>query len=197
MGESILLTDWVAIIDEDKDLANLLHDLLDSFSIHAQHFSDGKQYIESDLFKARHVALIDLTLSGISGLDVIRLTIEKSSAVAVFAMALNPSIALAVKSIKAGAVDVLEKPFSIEPVLAAIQPKVLDASLTNFLKTDLMKLLTSREKDVLSELLRGATSKQVARTFKISHRTVEVHRRHIFKKLNVSSVAELILLFRR
>jgi FixJ family two-component response regulator len=197
MGENELLTEWVAIVDEDKDLANLLHDLLFSFSIHAQHFSDGKQYIESDLFKARHVALIDLSLSGISGLDVIRLTIEKSSAVAVFAMALNPTISLAVKSIKAGAADVLEKPFSIEPVLSAIQPKARDASFANILKADLTKLLTNREKGVLNELLRGATSKQVARTLKISHRTVEVHRRHIFKKLEVSSVAELILLFRR
>lgn len=190
------LTEWVAIVDEDADMATRLHDLLELFAIKTQHFSDAKSYIDSDLFSSAHVALVDLELSDMSGLDIIRLAVQKSSALAIFAMARHGTIPLAVRSIKFGAADFLEKPFSIEPVVDVFKAAPSDIGALNNLGDDLTSQLTPREGDVLTHLVKGAASKNIARALSISHRTVEVHRRHIFRKLKVSNLAELILLFR-
>ena len=109
-------------------------------------------------------------------------------------------IDVAVKTIKAGAVDFVKKPYRDQQLLESINDALaLDVanrrapSLKSEFATRKEKL-SDREREVMELVVQGQSSKLIARTLGISHRTVELHRNHIFEKLGVQSVAELVRL---
>jgi FixJ family two-component response regulator len=193
----VYLDGWVIVIDEDKKEAASISALLNSFSINVEYFDDPKRYIASEHFNKTHVALIDLDLATLNSFDLIQLAVERSAASAVFAMSNRGTIPLAVRAIKLGASDFLEKPIPISPIVGAVRNSRLVHSSPPKLAERFSKSLTPREMEVLEALMDGQSSKTIGRTLGISHRTIEVHRRHIFKKLKVGTIAELILMAQR
>jgi two-component system response regulator FixJ len=183
----------VIILDKDKLCAERVSDMLRAFGVDFYCYDDPQRYLQSEHFRQRHILLIDMALPEINSLDLMRLVAERSAAAVIFAIAAHPTIAEAVQSIKAGAHDYLAKPISIAPIMEILRnPWGPQLDLTG-ISDIFLQLLTGRELEVVAGLLEGGSSKQIARVLGISHRTVEVHRRHIFKKLKVTSTAELIL----
>ena len=107
-------------------------------------------------------------------------------------------IAVAVKTIKAGAVDFVQKPYREQQLLDSINEALqrdATARRTAGVHSDFAELqatLTEREREVMALVVKGLSSKVIAQTLGISYRTVELHRSHILEKLGVHSVAELI-----
>jgi FixJ family two-component response regulator len=109
-------------------------------------------------------------------------------------------VAVAIKTIKAGAVDFVQKPYREQQLLDSInealrrdaEARQVDDSGEGF--TERLAALTERERDVLERVVQGSSSKSIARALDISYRTVELHRSHIMEKMRVRSVAELIRL---
>jgi FixJ family two-component response regulator len=109
-------------------------------------------------------------------------------------------IPVAIKTIKAGAVDFVQKPYREQQLLDSInealrrdsEARQVNGSSEGF--TERLAALTERERDVLQHVVQGLSSKSIARALDISYRTVELHRSHIMEKLRVRSVAELIRL---
>jgi FixJ family two-component response regulator len=106
-------------------------------------------------------------------------------------------VPLAVRAMRAGAVDFLEKPFreealvgSIRRALASRKDRRSDTD-AEALKERLMTL-TDREREILDLVVEGNTSKEIARALSISPRTVDIHRGHVMEKMQASNVAELI-----
>ena len=183
----------VVIVDMDRAGSRVISDLFQSFSVAVQCYEDPRHYLAGEYFNVRHVVLIDMELPGVNSLDLIRLAVEKSAAMAVFAMAVNPATPLVVHAIKAGAYDFLEKPISISSVVSMLRNPWATAPNLEGISDAFVEVLTGRELEVVAGLLGGGSSKHIGRLLGISHRTVEVHRRHIFKKLKVTNTAELIL----
>ncbi len=112
-------------------------------------------------------------------------------------MSAQSDIPLAVKAVKCGAHDFIEKPFDIEAIVdrvrAAIEgarPRVSDGNGDlNFYGCE---LLTPRERDVLLQITKGASNKEAGRSLGISPRTAEVHRARILKKLGARNAADVI-----
>lgn len=98
----------------------------------------------------------------------------------------------AVQALKMGAVDFLQKPFRAEQLLEVIHKafEIIDSAAE---KERMLKCLTPRERDVLKALCSGASNKVVARQLGLSPRTVEMHRARIFKKLDVTNLAQALL----
>ena len=112
----------------------------------------------------------------------------------------NADVALAVRAMKAGAVDFLEKPYSDDNLMRAVNNafelvalKGADDPPATAAKARLADL-TSREREVLAGLVDGWSNKMIARELGISPRTVEIHRSHLMGKLSCRSLAEAVRL---
>jgi two-component system, LuxR family, response regulator FixJ len=112
----------------------------------------------------------------------------------------HADVGLAVQAMKAGASDLLEKPFEGERLLASLrdalaqgcrQPRTNPAPKS---PTDRLATLTFREREVVDRLVAGLSNKAIAREFGISYRTVEVHRARIMDKTQARSFSELVRL---
>jgi two-component system response regulator DctR len=109
-------------------------------------------------------------------------------------------ISVAIKTIKAGAVDFVQKPYHEQQLLDSINEALRRDAETRQVTgngegfAERVAALTERERDVLEHVVQGLSSKSIAKVLDISYRTVELHRSHIMEKLQVRSVAELIRL---
>jgi two-component system response regulator FixJ len=105
-------------------------------------------------------------------------------------------VPLAVRSMRAGAVDFLEKPFREEALLESVEralqmrPRKTAAKSNDVLAR--LETLTDREREVLNLIVEGNTNKEVARILDISPRTVDIHRAHVMEKTHAKTLAELV-----
>ena len=118
---------------------------------------------------------------------------EAGIRVPVIVMTGHADVPLAVRAMKAGAVDFIEKPFGDEAILASIEgalkrkPLITDHALLERLES-----LTPREREVLDLLVIGHPNKVIAHRLDISPRTVEIHRAHVMEKMKAKSLPELV-----
>ena len=112
----------------------------------------------------------------------------------------HAEVPMAVRAVKAGAIDFIEKPFSDQLLLDRVRQGIeMDrqerdgrARRAEILRR--MSLLTQREREVLDLVVVGKANKEIAAALHLSPKTVEVHRAHVMEKMQASSVAELVRL---
>jgi two-component system response regulator FixJ len=110
----------------------------------------------------------------------------------------HADVPLAVRAMRAGALDVLEKPFSNEKLIARVNSalaiasdKATEASFRDRLSQKL-QMLSDRERDVLKLVVEGYSNREIAQALAISQRTVDIHRARVMEKLEAGSLAELV-----
>jgi FixJ family two-component response regulator len=185
----------VFVVDDDSSVRETLVLLLKIEGYAAQGFSDGASFLEEVRSASPACVILDLHLPGESGFQVLRRLAAEKVASPILVISGAADIAMAVEAMKHGALDFLEKPFSSDAsVRAAV--KVWretrgseNGGLANFPGRH---LLTCREREVLSQVARGASNKEAGRRLGISPRTVEVHRARIMDKLGAKNTADLI-----
>ncbi len=136
-------------------------------------------------------------MPGLSGPEVQQRLKAAQSPIAILFLTGHGEVPLAVESLKLGAVDFLQKPVQLTPLLAAIaraEQATLSAA-TRFAQLAAYQRLTPREHQLLQLIARGHKNQQIAQDLCISVRTVEVCRASLMKRLEVDSLAELILLY--
>jgi len=164
----------------------------------AQHLLDS---LPDD--SARSCILLDVWIPGLSGLDLqIRLRDAGSTLPIVFLTG-HADIATTVQAIKAGAEDFLTKPISSERLMDAIERALVrhEADRKQLVKIErlggLVARLTQRERQVFSLIVRGKINKQIAHELGATERTVKAHRHQVMEKMEVQSLAELVLIAER
>lgn len=188
----------VLIVDDDEAVRDSLHSLLQAANFQVRAFDSGWAFL--DVFETVEAGcvLLDIILGDIDGLEVLERLAERNSDLPVIMMTGHGDIPMAVRAMKAGAADFIEKPYSDDLIIAAIQ-RALDrgekARSRGALADEVGERVTSltpRERDVLDQLVIGRPNKLIAYELGISPRTVEIHRARVMEKMQTESLSHLV-----
>ncbi len=188
----------IYIVDDDAAVRDSLGALLEAVGWTVQSYGSGRAFLEVCDTGMRGCLLLDIRMPELDGLQVQRILSQRGVTLPFIVISGHGDISSAVRAMKAGATEFLEKPFNSEIVLRAIRAALEgDAVLrgkqaTTSAAVKRLDGLTNRERHVLDCLIVGSQNKLIARQLGISPRTVEVHRSRIMKKLNASSLSEVV-----
>jgi two-component system response regulator DctR len=189
----------VDVVDDDEAVRESLAFLLASVGIEARVHASGEAFLAAGGGDAAGVVLLDLRMTGMSGLEVLAQMAPGRGRPPVIFLTGHGDVPVAVTAIKAGAFDFLEKPFNdaklIEVVRRALESTraARDGPATD--EESRAAALSARERQVMELLLAGKANKAIAAELGIATRTVEVHRARVFEKLGVRSAVELAVRF--
>lgn len=204
-GEAAHVTDAlvqrrVYIVDDDNDVRKSLHFLLASMSITAWPFATAVDFVDQlpDLVPAP--VLLDLRMPIMDGLQVLALLKERAVFWPVIVITAHGDISVAVRAMKLGAIEFLEKPFSPESLDHALDQAfgILRETERSQRARDnartLINGLSRREREIVTIMLEGVPNKLIAHRLGLSTRTVEMHRGNALAKLGAKSIVEVIAL---
>lgn len=188
----------IYLIDDEPEVTRALTWLLESINVPSRGFSSAKDFFEQFELSAGPCCLVlDLRMPEIGGLEVMEMLAEHEFDIPVIFLSAHGDIPTTVRAMQLGAINFLQKPFNAQEFLDAINKAMCIARekfeqyQTKLATKKLLQQLSPREHGVLSFLLDGATSKQIARSLNISYRTVDVHRANILRKLEVNTYFDL------
>ena len=190
----------VYVIDDDRDVRRSLSFLLGAAEIRSHPFGSGSDFLEALPDLEPGCVLLDLRMPQIDGFAVMAELEARNVDWPVIVMTGHGEVPLAVRAMKLGAVDFIEKPFSEQALLACFEQAfalLRDRQRTGVRRREAHKraaLLTAREREVLQSLLAGQSNKEIALALGISLRTVEMHRGNMMDRLGASSLAEALTL---
>lgn len=188
----------VYIVDDNSDLRRSLHVSLAAVKIVGWPFSCAQDLLDQADSLVPAPLLLDVMMPKIDGLEALTLLREQGINWPVIMMSAHGDIKIAVKSIRLGAVDFLEKPFKfedLESLLEAAFKHLASVPKVELSKRDAQALLgrlSSREGEVIELLVKGNSNKIVGEVLGLSPRTVEIHRAHAMRKIGVKSLAEVV-----
>lgn len=191
----------VYIVDDDEGVRESLSALLQSVGVATRGFDSAEASLEAIETDRPACMLVDVRMPGMSGLELQRQLVERKLPVRVVMITGHGDIAMAVQAMKNGATDFLEKPFNdqtlIDLVHKCVELSMVDIQQSTHRKRaqQLLSLLTSREHEVLRELVAGKPSKKIASLLGVSTKTVDVHRSNIMRKTGAGSTAEMIRIY--
>ena len=188
----------VFVVDDDPAVRSSLEWLIGSIGLKVDTFETAEDFL-SGLDPERPGCLVlDLRMPGIGGLELQQELARRGIPLPIIIISGHADVSTAVQAIKAGAVELLEKPFSDQALLDHINRAIeLDRRWREIrARRDEIsrhfELLTPREREVLAEILAGHANKVIAYDLGISERTVEVHRARVMRKMTCGSLAELV-----
>jgi FixJ family two-component response regulator len=191
----------VYIVDDDDAVREALSALLGSVSLRHQSFASAEDFLAVANPRMRGCLLLDVRMPGMSGLELQRFLQDQDVALQVIIVTGHGDVPMAVRALKAGASDFVEKPFNEQDLLDRVQVclreddqlwntrQALDEAAARF------DALTPRERAVMELIAAGNHTKKIAAQLDIQDRTVDVHRFNIMRKVGVRTLAELLHLW--
>jgi len=187
----------VYIVDDDEAVRHSLGLLLQSVGLTTLSFSSASSFLDGYDAAQPGCLILDVRMPDMSGLDLQQVLSDKGINIPTIIITGHGDIPLAVRAMKAGAMDVIEKPFNDQTLLDSINKAVLvsrdlhQQQLNKASFNQLIGHLSPREHDVLHLLVEGKNSKEIASQLGISPKTVDVHRTHVMEKMRVRTVVQL------
>ena len=188
----------VFVVDDDPAIRNSLKRLVSSVNLPVETFADAREFLAARSRDRGGCLVLDVRMPGMSGLDLQELLASEGASLPVIVVTGHGDIPMAVRAMRAGAVDFIEKPYRAQLLLDRIQEALaIDAKgqRRRIKQSEIagrLALLTPREAEVQALLVCGNSVKQIAAKFGLSHKTVQVHRAHIMEKMQANSLADLV-----
>lgn len=188
----------VYVIDDDEAVRDSLEALLLADGYDVLGFSSAEDFLaRRDRLAAAACCLLDIRMPGMDGLALLKQLQDEPADLAVVMMTGHGDIPMAVKAMKLGALDFVEKPFDTHVMLEAVATAISSARQGKTATIDPALIeqvgrLTPRERDVLEHLVAGRSNKEVGFELSISPRTVEIHRARLMEKMKAESLALLV-----
>ena len=188
----------VHLVDDDGAIRRSVGFMLMTSGYQVKSYESGAELLKNRGELDEGCILLDIRMPGMDGLEVQQALKEKGVVLPVIIMTGHGDVALAVRAMKAGAIDFIEKPFEKAALFDAIEQgvnRLRDVDTGRDLAREAavrLQALTPRERDVLNGLVRGLPNKTIAYDLGISPRTVEIHRANLMTKLNVRSLSEVL-----
>ena len=190
----------VFIVDDDASVRKSLERLVRSVGLRGETFASAPEFLQGAAADSPSCLVLDVRMPGVSGLALQATLAASGHRIPIIFITGHGDITMSVRAMKAGAVDFLPKPFNDQDLLEAIQEAIARDQQAREKRTALQDiqrrvvLLTPRERDVLALVITGLLNKQIAAELGMSEKTVKVHRAQVMQKMQVSSVAQLVLL---
>lgn len=191
----------IFVVDDDPAVRDTLSLVLSAGGYEVICFADGAALLAVARGRTPACILLDVHIPGKSGLDILRELRGEDYPAPIFMVSGQGDIAMAVKAIKNGALDFIEKPFRGNEIVTRLN-EAIEAYQRRQAENGVPKIaslhfpgrepLTRREREVLEQFTSGASNKEAGRLLGISPRTIEDHRANIMKKLGARNAADLV-----
>lgn len=187
----------VFVVDDDDAVRDSLRLLLESAGFSVTDYASAASFLDAYSTATGGCIVADIRMPDMDGLELQEALVERQAPLPFIAMTGHGDVPLAVRAMKAGAVDFIEKPFEADDLIAAVE-RALEMSRsrgvtsTSSRAAELVESLTKRERQVLEHLVAGHANKVIAHALDISPRTVEVHRANLMDKMKVRSLPEVV-----
>ncbi len=189
----------VHIVDDEACVRNATRMLLEASAFTTMLYESGEDFLSQARPGMSGCVLLDIQMPGMSGLQVQQQLVERKLDLPVIVLSGHGDIATAVKAIRAGAVEFLEKPYEEQVLLAVLETTFDKIEQARAAKAapgteELLAKLSRREKMVLVGLMEGKQNKVMAYELGLSPRTVEMYRARMMDKLSARSLSDVLKL---
>lgn len=191
-------TPTVFVVDDDQAVRTSLELLMRSVGHRVETFQSAQEFLDSGAATRRGCLILDIRMAGMSGLELQHRLKETGSLLPVIVITGHGDVPIAVRAMKDGAMEFLEKPFSkqllLEHVREALRLDEARRAADSNRSTSEARLatLTPRERQVMDLVVAGKASKEIALVLGISKKTVDVHRARVMQKLEAGSIPQLV-----
>jgi FixJ family two-component response regulator len=193
----------IFVVDDDASMREALAGLIAASDMRVECFASGHEFLRLAVPDTPSCLVLDVRMPDLGGFELQRELAAAGRDLPVIFITGHGDIPMAVRAMKAGAIEFLPKPVRGEDLLTAIghalerdrQACARRAELT--LLRQRLARLTDREVEVITRIARGKLNKQVAAEFGVSENTIKAHRRHIMEKMGAESFAELVAMTER
>lgn len=193
----------VFVVDDDQAARESLRWLLESVGHHVSCPASAHEFLESYDGTVPGCLVLDVRMPGMSGLELQNHLIERGWCLPVIIVTGHGDVPMAVRAMKAGAVDFLQKPYNDQTLLDRIQQALALCSQRrqNHSELGLIRAncehLTQREREVAELVVAGKANKVIAIELGLSPKTIEVHRANVMFKMQAHSLSELVQMWMR
>ena len=196
-----LPTSELFVVDSDTAVRDALSSTFALAGYHVVGFAEAKTFIAAARVKAPAGVLLDLHLPDKSGMAVLEELNARDFPAPILMISGDDNIACAVKAVKNGAFDYLVKPFDAHAIVACVKRAIAAFANDRGKSNDTAdirfnfsgyKLLTQREREVLAEIVAGATNKEAGLHLSVSMRTIEAHRARLMGKIGARNTAHMM-----
>ncbi len=191
-------TRLIHLVDDDEAIRHSASFMLRHAGFRVKTYVDGVAFLEQVDAAEKGCILLDVQMPKMDGLQVQEALNERGVAMPVIVLTGHGDVAVAVRAMKAGAVDFVEKPYAKQTLVDALTRAFerLEARRKEEVLADeargLIEHLTAREKEVLLGLVDGQTNKEIAISLDISPRTVEIHRANVMEKMGAPNLSTVL-----
>jgi two-component system response regulator FixJ len=188
----------VFVVDDDPAVRESLRLLISESGLAVETFASAEHFLRACRPDRAGCLLLDVRMSGMSGLDLQERLRARRIPIPVVIITGYADVPMAIKAMKAGAVNFIEKPFHdgelLNSIRAGLQQSEADRSKATTRSDVLARLgqLTSREREVFELVVDGVSNKQIAFELGISRKTVEAHRAQVMQKMRARTLADLV-----
>jgi two-component system, LuxR family, response regulator FixJ len=189
----------IFIVDDDASIGDSLRVLLEAGGFeNVATYASARDFLERAGAVAGDCLLVDVRMPEMDGLALQTELAQRRSGVSVIVMTGHGEVPIAVRAMKAGAVDFLEKPIAEDQLFDCVRRALALGAAHNRRAEEAsetarrLKSLTPREREVLEAMVQGHPNKIIAHAFGISPRTVEIHRARVMEKMEARSLSALV-----
>lgn len=190
----------VFVVDDDSAVRDYLKWLIESVHLKAELFATARAFLEAYDASRAGCLLLDVRMPGLSGFDLQSELQQRKIRLPIIMMTAYAEVPMAVRALRGGAVDFIEKPLDGQVVLDRVQQAIakdLAERRSEAERSDVrerMQRLTPRQRAVLDGLIAGKPSKVIAAELGVSPSTVDVHRGRLMERLQARSLPDLFRL---
>jgi two-component system, LuxR family, response regulator FixJ len=192
------VTPLIHVVDDEAAVRDAVAMLLGSVGLACVQYASAQQFLADYKPGAPGCLLLDVRLPGLSGLELQDRLAKSGFTLPVIVMTGHGDIQMAVRAMRAGALDFIEKPFHDQALLDRVHEAIERSTRAQDDAGEQAELirryerLTEREKEVMAKVVVGRPNKLIADDLGVSIRTVESHRAHIMEKMQAQSLSHLV-----